>query len=266
MLRPYQLESSVLGFVLSLIFVSNSFDSNVFAAGVIASGDEWLLTNEAFTANTAAAQAYAENIAAHAGGNNYLIYSNSAIVAYGSSFQSFLSGKGITVTATTAPPFSDALLAPYDAVFLAGQLGSGAANAAILSNYVNNGGTVYLSLGATDSAAAEAGWWNPLLNQWGLQAGSEYFTDRFTANLPVKTSSHPLMNNVPMIRWGYGQEITAVNTPGSSSIVFTGEFGGATGDRGAIGISVAVPEPTSLVCMIPIAMVGIVIRRGRPGR
>ena len=232
----------------------------VDAASVTASGDEWLLSNGAFSANSISATALAGNLITFIGGQNYLMLTDApALFAYGTSFQSFLTGSGKTFTVNPAAPFSASLLQPYDAVFLAGTPGSGAANASLLSQYAQNGGTVYLSLGTGTIASTEAGAWNPLLNAWNLNAGSTYFTVQSTTNISTVPGSHALRNNVDFIRWGFGQEVTRLNSSDPrTEIALTASFGGSTGNRGAIGVTV-VPEPSSSVFII--CGVAVVMRR-----
>jgi len=220
---------------------------------VIVSGDEWTLSNQAFLQNPASTNAFATNLANFLGGADYLIYEDAgAVRPYGTAFQSLLGSLGRTVTVNPAEPFSAALLAPFDAVFLAGSLGSGAANAAVLNSYVQGGGAVYLSLGTGISAPQEAAAWNPFLNSWGLNAGAAYFPDVLVRDIPTVPGTHPLQLGVSALTWGFGQEVTELDSANPlTEIAITGAFGAPFGDRGMIGVArvsesgSVVPEPVA---------------------
>lgn len=233
-----------------LLFSVGTFPVLAAAAGiVIVSGDEWTLSNQAFTQNSTNTTQLTTNIANIIGGTNYLIIENGISVnAYDTSFQTVLTNGGKTLTVNPASPFSSALLAQYDAIFLAGTVGSGAADASILDDYVRNGGSVYISLATSNfgSAAAEANAWNPFINLWGLTAGSVWFPNANVLDIPTVSSTHPLGNNISALTWGYGQAISELN-PASplTDIAVTGQFGGTFGDVGMVGVS-SVPLPATL--------------------
>jgi hypothetical protein len=249
------------------LFNAPAFLPTASADLVIATGDEWLLSDTAFSQNAASTNALTANLANLIGGSNYLILEDAnAVDPYGSSFQSTLEGLGKTLTVNPSSSFSESLIQPYDAIFLAGTIGSGSANSTILHNYVLSGGTVFVALGtgnfSSDDATLEAAAWNPFLNRWGLSAGDEFFSP-VVETIPTLPGSHPLRTSVDGVTWGFGQEITTTGTPNPHiSIALTGAFGGSIGDRGIMGTStVAVPEPGSLV-LTTIGLGVLLVRRG----
>lgn len=209
------------------------------AATVIVAGDEWLLSNQAFVQNPSNAREFAINVASSLSGIEYLIIEDANLTRpYGTEFQSVLSALGKNLTVNPGEPFSSELLEGVDAIFLAGNVGSGAGmNADILNTFVLGGGDVYLSLatGNFESAAAEANAWNPFLNQFGLTADSSFFPSKSTLNISTTKDGHLLENNVESLTWGFGQEITAFAPP--AEVAINGQFGGALGVRGMVGVS-----------------------------
>ncbi|MEQ1549350.1 MAG: PEPxxWA-CTERM sorting domain-containing protein, partial [Chakrabartia sp.] len=230
---------------------------------VVASGDEWLLTNTAYTGvYTGGTTAFVNSITSTFGGTNYLLLTGDAPTGGQSGLTSFagqLASLGVSVTYSAALP-SD--LSSYDAVFHIGQaLGS----TAPLSSYVANGGNLYLSLGGGyfGGAAAEANFWNPFLATYGLVAGSTWFTDPGFVNATVTTGPAGVTN----LLWGYGQSVDAIaNTTGVSYV--RGNFVNGLTDVGLIGTSRqllipgSVPEPSGWVMMIAgFGLVGGMMRR-----
>ncbi len=161
--------------------------STALAQGrIIAIGDEWLLSDSAFTTLPAQTKQLTANIAAYfadGGAGNFLAASSSSPVAHGPRgvngplLAAEMQSLGHTWTIAASPVIDLPSLAPYDAVFFSGVVGSGAANAAVLAQYVQNGGAVLVMAGTGDFSgpAAEASAWNPLLHQFGLGFGDVWF-------------------------------------------------------------------------------------------
>lgn len=213
---------------------------------VIVAGDEWLLSNQAFMQNPSNATEFAINVANSLSGTEYLIIGDAdSTLAYGTEFLSVMSWIGKNLTVNREEPFSSDLLEGVDAVFLAGKVGSGAGmNADILNTFVLGGGDVYLSLatGKFGSAAAEANAWNPFLNKFGLTADSSWFPSQSILDIFTTQDGHLLENSVVSLTWGFGQEITAFAPP--AEVVIYGQFGGALGVRGMVGVS-TIPIPST---------------------
>ena len=82
-----------------LLFSVGTFPVLAAAAGiVIVSGDEWTLSNQAFTQNSTNTTQLTTNMANIIGGTNYLIIENGISVnAYDTSFQTVLTNGGKTL-------------------------------------------------------------------------------------------------------------------------------------------------------------------------
>ncbi len=175
---------------------------------IIAIGDEWLLSDTAFSQLSAQSGQLATNVAgffSSGPGANFGVYTNSPI-AFGSSLGSHMTGLGHTWN-TSPGAFTLATLMQYNGVFLAGSPGSGAANAAVLAQYVHAGGNVFVmaGTGAFGDAASEAVAWDPFLNQFGLGFGSTWFGPGSPIQVPANPTSHPLGSSISTLLWGYGQ-------------------------------------------------------------
>ena len=235
--------SLAAAFLLSL----TALPTSAAAIGkVIVSGDEWTLTNTAFTNNPTSTTNFATNVANFIGGANYLFLGEGDFVnPYGSSLESLYTNAPLnrTVVRDSSLPPS---LAPYEAVFLAGEIGSGSDNVVFLKDYVRNGGAVYLSLatGNFGTAEAEAEAWNPFLNEWGLSAGDTWFPEPGVRQISTILGGHPLEANVSQLAWGYGQEITADPNRLLTQIAIEGEFVDL-GNRGMVGVATT-PVPAAL--------------------
>ena len=187
---------------------------------VIAIGDEWLLSDEAFVQQPGQSAQLATNIAGYFNGStgNFLVLSNSSAITFPG--QRGVLGDGLANVMINAGrswivnpeefTLSLAALQSYDAVFFSGTAGSGTANASILAQYVNGGGNVLVMAGTGDfgSPEAEANAWNPFLNQFGLGFGGSWFGLRQGPNLlnvPTLPSTHPLGSFINGVQWDYGQ-------------------------------------------------------------
>lgn len=188
---------------------------------IITIGDEWLLSDQAFAEQPAQSQQLAANIATYFSGptGNFLVLSNSPAVNFpgqrgvmGDSLAfSMINGGHSWIVNPEEFTISLAALQSYDAVFFSGTVGSGAANAAILAQYVQGGGNVLVMAGTGDhggGSAGEAAAWNPFLNQFGLGFGDAWFGLRDGPNLlqiPTLPTAHPLGSFINGVRWDNGQ-------------------------------------------------------------
>lgn len=191
---------------------------------IIAIGDEWLLSDEAFSTQPVQSTRLALNIAGIFANNqpgSFLVLSDIQDVSglgprgvQGPALAATMTSAGHSWTIDPALPVTLPNLMPYDGVFLAGGIGSGAANAAVLTNYVNNGGSVLIMVGVGSDpsypcgggAACEAALWDPLLGEFGLQFGNSYFAVRGTLlSIPVTPSPSLLTVGLNNVTWGNGQ-------------------------------------------------------------
>ncbi len=230
---------------------------------LVASGDEWLLTNTAYTGiYTGGTTAFVNNIATTFGGSNYLFLTGDAPTGGQSGLTGVsaqLASLGKTVAYSAVLP---ADLSPFDAVF---HIGQGLATTTQLSTYVAGGGNLYISLGGGyfGNAASEANFWNPFLANYGLVAGSSWFTAPNFVNATVTTGPVGVTN----LLWGYGQSIDAIANSSGVSYV-RGDFTNGLKNVGLIGTSRllavpgAVPEPASWTMLIAgFGIVGGTMRR-----
>ena len=234
------------------------------AAGVlVASGDEWQLSSAAFAGDYAAGtNGFVAALAATFGGSNYLFLTgngNVPVAELGAAAAEFaLHGK----TVSYAAAFDLDAAQDYDAVFHFGQL----IDQAALVDYVNGGGDAYVSLGSGyyGSAAGEAAAWNPTLAQFGLVAGSTWFTAPGFVKATV--TSGPV--GATSLIWGYGQSIEKLSPSASSQSYIRGSFETGLADVGLVGASTrlvtGVPEPGAWALMIlGFGAAGGMVRRAR---
>lgn len=258
-----------IAILAAAIAVTNVAPAAAASGTVVAAGDEWLLTNAAYTgfggAYASGTSAFVNSIATTFGGTNYLLLTGDAPTGGQAGLANFaaqLGTLGKTVSYSAGLP---ANLSAYDAVF---HIGQGLASTAPLASYVTGGGNLYLSLGGGyfGGAADEANFWNPFLSSYGLVAGSSWFTDPAFVNATVTTGPAGVTN----LLWGYGQSIDAL--PGSNGISYVrGSFVTGLSNVGLIGTSRAlgvptggVPEPASWALMLGgFGFVGAAMRRRR---
>jgi hypothetical protein len=215
---------------------------------IIAIGDEWLLSDLAFTNNNAQSTQLALTIAGYFANNqpgNFLVLSNvPAIPGYGSRgvqgalLATAMTTAGHTWTIDASAPITLPNLGQYDGLFLAGTVASGAANAGVLASYVNAGGCVLVMAGVGTGfagAASEASAWNPFLNTFGLALGSSYFATIPTGliTIPVAASGHALGQSLATVSWGNGQ-LTLDLEPANpqNQVAVRGNFTGYSAPQG----------------------------------
>ena len=229
---------------------------------IIAIGDEWLLSDQAFIDQPAQSEQLASNIASYFSGStgNFLVLSNSPPSSFpgqrgvmGDSLAfSMISGGRSWIVNPEDFVLTLGALQSYDAVFFSGTVGSGAANAAVLAQYVSGGGNVLVMAGTGDfgSAQGEADGWNPFLNQFGLGFGNSWFASGAgLLNVPTLPSAHPLGSLISTASWGFGQtamDLDAGNPLNEVALFgnFTGLGGPPGGDAGAVPIIATYNVPT----------------------
>jgi hypothetical protein len=237
----------VITTVAAAVFVTTALAQT---GHIIAIGDEWLLSDQAFLDQPAQSLQLASNIGNYFSGStgNFLVLSNVPAQppfvgqrgVLGTSFATSMTSAGHVWDVNPAVTITLATLQNYDAVFFCGSVGSGAANAAILAQYVNGGGSVLVMAGSGDfgTAGGEAAGWNPFLNQFGIGFGSEWFAvGQSLLNVPTLPSSHPVGSLVTSASWGFGQ--TAMDLDPINPLNEVALFGDFTGFGGPAGFNVA---------------------------
>ncbi|MBX9602952.1 MAG: PEP-CTERM sorting domain-containing protein [Bryobacteraceae bacterium] len=211
-----------------------------WGGSIVVNHDEWTTSNTGFSnaggSNAANFVLNAANFLT-GGSGDILIYSTNFSLNQ-SSFLNTLTGAGYTVQQHSVNPiatFDLASISGFEAIFLAGP--PVPANLAVLTAYVNQGGSVYLAGGTAGigSAADEAAAWNPFLNAFGLSFGSPF--NGVSGNIAPSTS-HPLFSGVAQLYYNNGNTVSAIG-PGAS-IIATNSQG-----LGLIGIATPVPEPAT---------------------
>lgn len=217
--------------------------SAVFAATgkVVLIGDEWPVSNTAFSQTSTETYAFIDNVAGFLGGSTYRIATGNP--RFGSEFEDRLTGA-LGKTVSRVVDVSD--LSGVDVVILAGREGSG--NAAALNSFVRNGGSVFLALGTGEfrTAPAEVAGWRDFLSAWGLGAEGRWLPGTRLIAAPV--SGGALAAGVTRMTWGYGHKVTADPANALSSIAVSADFGGGYG----VTDIVAVYDGSDVVSNVPL--------------
>lgn len=251
---------------LALLTLLAAAGAHAQPGSIIIAGDEWMLSNAAFTAQPLATTTLADNVAScfdNGGPANFAIFGNAGF-AYGSSFIARMQTLGHTVTVLPSGPYTLATYQQYDAVFHVGFSATNPTSTAALTSYVNGGGHVMVMAGTTGSgtsgATAEANAWAPFLSNFGLGFGPQNFG--FPPNLPtpLQIATTPLPNQatfgVNSVTWSLGQTALDIDpTNPLNQVALWGDFTGVnqpplTGPITAQPIiatwNVAVPAPGPL--------------------
>ena len=190
---------------------------------IIVNHDEWTFSNGGFDAYPTDTNNFALNVANSftcGKPGNFLVYSTNFGLTQ-STLASTMTGAGHTWTVSTSVDFSLPNLLQYDAIFLAGN----GANNAVLIDYVNAGGNVYLAggTGCCGGANGEAMQWNTFLNAFGLNYGTYY---NGVGSLPV-TSTHSLFDGVNYLYYANGNSVSELNPsdPNTDVLQFSGVHG-----------------------------------------
>ncbi len=183
-------------------------------SNIILNHDEWTLTDQGFASSASAGQ-FALNLAKWFTGGRpgkFLAYTNtmpgSVSYAYtGTALRAAMEGAGHTWVTSSTIPFTLENLRQFDAVFLcANQVDN-----SVLIDYVNAGGSVYISAGTKVcgcDADVEAGWYATFLNAFGLAYGYPYNQVRGT--LPV-SSEHPIFEGLSTLYYDNGNPVIVLD-------------------------------------------------------
>ena len=208
--------------------------TTVHASRVMIVADDWVFTNTGFSSSPTSTTNFALNVA------SYLTNSSSGSIHAYSTFQSLtqsslvntLNNAGYTYTTGTGIAFDLATLSAYDALFL-GSTFLTTAELNVLTDYVNNGGGVYIhgGLGASNPGGTATAW-NGFLSQYGLAFGSTISS--IGGNIAI-TSSDPLLEGVAALYMQQPHTITGC------CVVAT-----ATSNGMALIAKTAVPLPAAI--------------------
>lgn len=236
---------------LALPILLGAIGSQAIAGGqVVVCGDEWTLSDSAFTNNTVYTQAFAGNLANFMmGASGNILDTSDNGVHSGVSLGAYLTTQGYTYVKDAVSTFDASLISSYEAIIVGGLRGRAdiAANLATLTNYVAGGGNVYV-FGGTGSfgiAANEAAAWNPFTTLYGMTLGSSYVPPPAEVIVTCDANSHPLRVGVDKLTFGFGHDVTV---SGGAVVALSG---GPELDHniGMVATTALVPEPASLMAL-----------------
>lgn len=260
------INSRVLGIVIAASCVGAA-DAQSVLGTLIASGDEWIMSNQAYGRNRASTERLALNIAdALANGRSdadFLVYSDDFGLT-GSELAQTMTGAGYGWEVNTTVSFDLATLQTYDGVLLSGTLGRSASEIAVLQQYLTQGGSILVLGGTSGSGASIAAAWNPLLELGGLAFDPDKFPGSFVAEFALNDGPSGLDDGVAQITWGNGQNVFGVTPvgPGGFTQFVTADFvsEGLTATEPIIGIY-QIPTPGAAFALGLAALAGTRRRR-----
>jgi hypothetical protein len=233
------------------------------AQKVVVSHDEWMTQAGYFNTNEQTFVSNALDWFGLGGSGNILLYSSNSFLT-NTTFQSYLTGMGYSVTVDAAP----ASFAGYGAVFSEGVTGLDGAG---LASYAGGGGNVFYFGGTgIGGAAAEAAYSNPFLNAGGLAfAGADngvgtVNTSGFAAMGPFGA---PLFTGVSSVYGNNGQNISTAGATAWTTQIFSDEAGRGVYAAAALSTT-TVPEPGTLLLLMTglLALVPLGLRRRKAVR
>ena len=240
---------AIVGFVVLVCTIACSSVSFAGTGRRIAIGDEWLLSDLAFTAQPAQTTQLTDNISKFFTDgipSRMLVWSTSPPVGgnvrgvLGTGLKNRMQALGHTWEVNPSITFTPANLRNYRAIFLSGGWSSG--TLATLEAYLRDGGNVLVMAGTGDwgSAAAEASAWNPFLNKFGLAFGNTWFAaGSGLLSVPTLPSGNPLGKLLTNVQWGYGQTVT--KTQANNPLVEIAVYGDFTGFSPLLGTGAVQP-------------------------
>jgi len=189
---------------------------------IVASSDEWPLSDTAFT-NAPGTARFVRNVASYFTGGRpgrFLAYSSSFGLT-GARLAAEMRAAGHTWTVSTTVTLDLATLQTYDGVFLIGE----AVDQTLLIDYVRAGGNVYVGGGAgVGGSAAEAARWNTFLTTFGLRYASVY---NGLGGITPASPTHAILAGVPSLFYDNGNTVSepAPGTAAADVIQFDGTEG-----------------------------------------
>ena len=178
---------------------------------IVVNHDEVTLNDGVFALGTSDAAQFALNLATFfvgtASTGNFLVYEQFGSLN-GGSLATTMTSAGHLWTINPGITFDLPTLSAFDAIFFARNQDGPPVNFAVLTAYVNNGGSVYIAGGAT-TCSGEASFWNSFLNSFGLQFAN--VTNTISGLIPV-TGTHPILSGVNDLFYSQGRTISLTGT------------------------------------------------------
>ena len=226
-----------------LLVVAGFFAVTPAEAGrIVVANDEWTLSNPGYSGPNDPA-VFALNVASWftgGGTGSFFAYSTNFGLTQ-SSLAATMTGGGHTWATGTGITWDLPTLLTYDGIFLAGDA---VPSTAVLVDYVNAGGNVYLAGGTgIGGPVAEAARWNPFLNAFGLGFGDFY--NGVAGDIAI-ASAHPLFAGVDHLYQNNGNNALDINVSDPQSAVLV-----SLGGNGLYAVydPVPVPEPGTMLLM-----------------
>ena len=173
---------------------------------LVVSGDDWVLSDTAFSALPADTSRFAVNLARLlTDGSPGRIHAYSDFFAYtGGQLRRTLEDEGHTFTVGVGLPFDLATLTQYDALLFGLPLPT-PAQLDVLVQYLDGGGRVYLHAGnGIDQPNLVPDAWNPLLSRYGIELRTGF--NNLIGQIPV-AGTHSLLDGVATLYMNAGHPI-----------------------------------------------------------
>jgi len=210
---------------------------------IVVNNDEWALTDAGFDASPYAG-AFAQNLADYLTGgkkgakflaDTNVLAGSVDFIYTGQKLAAAMQAAGHSWTTSATMPMTLQNLQQYDAIFL----GANSVDNQVLIDYVEGGGSVYVSAGSHWSGAdadVEARLWNTFLNHFGLNYNSPY--NGIAGTLPV-TSDHPLFHGIGSLYFSNGNSVSKLNPDDPyTDLPFIYQGQGLFGTAGSTGTEV----------------------------
>ncbi|MCB1882059.1 MAG: VPLPA-CTERM sorting domain-containing protein [Gammaproteobacteria bacterium] len=201
--------------VLFLLLNITPFGSAEAATVVIAS-DDWIFTNTGFSSRPVDTANFARNLAEYlTGGPGSKIHAYSSFQSLAqSSLVNTLTNAGYDYSTGTGITFDIQTLSQYDALFF-GSDSLSQSQEGILTEYVNNGGGVYIhgGLGMNNPGGVAAAW-NDFLSQYDIGFGTNFIG---LGGATTISSTHPLFDGVSSLYMLNGHAIMGNNVIATTS-------------------------------------------------
>jgi hypothetical protein len=245
--------------LFSLSLILGLYAGSAHAGKIIAGNDDWTLSSWQW--NSTSASTYATNVMNWFGGGTgtVLAYDPSNYYIFGPEFQQTLTTAGYTVeTRAAAQSFTAADLAGYRALFLGGD----GVDQTVLTNYVRNGGNVYLAVGVFADQSEDPRLWNTFLGNFGLTLASG--DSGFFGDLAIN-GGHPIFATVSTLAEAYGRDVLLSGNPSDPPFPGAQIITSADGSR-SFGVYQSAPAGAPTPEPATFGLIGLAMAAGAASR